>query len=152
MCIFWRTHKKQRQKMKQEQIMQIQMMEQEANQLNEQLQLIEQNVSEMQELKASLDEIENSDGKTEILANLGKRIYIPVEIKEKGKDLKLVVEVGRGNFVKKNISETKEVVDGQVDKLIQGKNQIMSRLEELQTMMMRLVGEIEKEQMKGGEK
>jgi len=138
--------------MKQEQIMQIQMMEQEANQLNEQLQLIEQNVSEMQELKASLDEIENSDGKTEILANLGKRIYIPVEIKEKGKDLKLVVEVGRGNFVKKNISETKEVVDGQVDKLIQGKNQIMSRLEELQTMMMRLVGEIEKEQMKGGEK
>ena len=138
--------------MKQEQIMQIQMMEQEANQLNEQLQLIEQNVSEMQELKASLDEIENSDGKTEILANLGKRIYIPVEIKEKGKDLKLVVEVGRGNFVKKNISETKEVVDGQVDKLIQGKNQIMSRLEELQTMMMRLVGDIEKEQMKGGEK
>jgi len=135
--------------MKQEQIMQIQIMEQEANQLNEQLQLIEQNVSEMQELKASLDEIENSEGKTEILANLGKRIYIPVEIKEKGKDLKLVVEVGKGNFVKKNISETKEVVDEQVNKLMQGKNQIMARLEELQAMMMKLMGEIEKEQVKG---
>ncbi|MBL7059200.1 prefoldin subunit alpha [Candidatus Pacearchaeota archaeon] len=129
--------------MDQQQIIQIQMMEQEANQLNEQLQLIEQHVKEMNELNESLNEIGNSDGSTEILANLGKRIYIPVEVKDKGKDLKLVVEVGKGNYVRKSVSETKAVVDEQVERLSEGKNQIMARLEELQNEMMKIMEMIE---------
>ena len=128
--------------MKQEQIIQIQLMEQEANQLNEQTQLIEQNIREMSELKESLDEIEKN-GK-DILANLGKRIYIPVEIKDKN----LIVEVGKGNYVKKNIKDTMKVIDEQINGLMEGRGQIIARLDELQGEMMKLVGEIEKGQGK----
>lgn len=133
--------------MKQEQIIQIQLMEQEANQLNEQLQLIEQNVREMTELKASLDEIEGSKDKAEILANLGKKIYIPVEIKDKN----LIVEVGKGNFIKKSIKDTEKVVDEQIKKLMEGRGQIMTRLEQLHDGMQKIVGEIEKEEGKKNE-
>jgi len=130
-----------------ESIMQIQMMEQEANQLNEQLQLVEQNVNEMLELKASLDEIGKKEN-MEILANLGKRIYIPVEIKDKN----LIVEVGRGHYIKKTPEETVKVVEVQLDRLMKGKGQIMGRLEELQTEMMKMIEDIQKEQEKGGVK
>ncbi|MFH1359039.1 MAG: prefoldin subunit alpha [archaeon] len=133
--------------MNQESIIKIQMMEQEANHFNEQLQMIEQNIKEMQDLKASLEEIDKKENK-EILANIGKKIYIPVEIKDKN----LIVEVGRGHYVKKTVGDTSKVVEEQINKLSDGKIQIMTRLEELQNEMMNLIGEIEKEYRKEGEK
>ena len=129
--------------MEQQQIMQIQMMEQEAQQLNQQLQLIEQNVSEMQELGLSLDEVNKGESK-EILASLGKGIYIPVEIKDK----KLIVEVGKKNFVKKTIPETKNIISEQLAKLIGAKTQTLERLETLQKEISGLMHNIEKERSK----
>ena len=128
--------------MDQEAIMKIQMMEQETNQLNEQLKSVDQNVSEMNDLKASLEEIESNDNK-EIMANLGKRIFIPVDIKEKS----LIVEVGKGNFVKKSVPDTKKIVDEENDKLMEAKNQIMGRLDELQNDMNKMIMEFQKAQI-----
>ena len=124
--------------MDQEQIMQIQMMEQESNQLNQQMQMIEQNINEMKELKLSLDELEiHKEG--EILVNIGKRIYLPVENKNK----KLIVEVGRGNLIEKNIPDAKKILEDQVGKLNMGKMQISERLEELQQEMMGMISNVE---------
>lgn len=125
----------------QEQAVKVQMMEQEANQLNAQLQLIEQNIIEMQELVSALGEIENED---EIMANLGKRIFIPVRIKEK----KLVVDVGKGNFVKKSIPDVKKIIEEQISGLMNRKGRIMKGLEELQEQMERLFSEINSVQVK----
>jgi prefoldin alpha subunit len=125
--------------MNQEQLMKFQMIEQEAQQLNQQLQLIEQNISEIFEIKTSLEEIEKKESK-EILANLGKKIYIPVEIKEKH----LIVEVGNKKLVKKSFSETKELVSEQLNKLDQAKMHISNRLESLQSEAERLMLEMEK--------
>ncbi|VVB78771.1 Prefoldin subunit alpha [uncultured archaeon] len=122
--------------MNQEQFMQLQMIEQEVNQLNQQTELVEQNLNEISELKAGLEEIEKNETK-EILVNVGKRIYIPVEIKEKS----LVVEVGNKNFVKKSISETKKLIDEQLKKLNEAKLQIVERLQELEMTMRDLVRE-----------
>jgi prefoldin alpha subunit len=113
--------------MNNEQIMQIQMIEQEAQQLNQQLQLIDQNVVEMQELNLGLEELEKKESK-EFLASLGKGIYIPVEIKDK----KLTVEIGHKHFVKKSIPDTQEVINQQLVKLVSAKSQILERLESLQ--------------------
>jgi prefoldin alpha subunit len=128
--------------MDQEAIMKIQMMEQETNQLNEQLKMVDQNVIEMKDLKASLDEIDSNENK-EIMANLGKRIFIPVDIREKS----LIVEVGNGNFVKKSVPDTKKIVDEEGDKLMEAKNQIMGRLDELQNDMNKMIMEFQKAQM-----
>jgi len=133
--------------MDQQQIIKIQMMEQEVNQLNQQLQLIEQNIVELNELMASLDEIDKPENK-EILANLGKKVFIPVEIKDKN----LIIEVGKGYFVKKTVSEAKKVIEGENGKLIVGKGQIMERLEILQNEMNGMIMEIQKEQMKSAGK
>lgn len=121
--------------------MQIQMMEQESNQLSQQMQMIEQNINEMVELNASLDELEKyKEG--EMLVNIGKRIYLPVSAKPE----KLIVEVGKGNLVEKSVSEAKEIVEEQIGKLNMGKMQVSGRLGELQEEMMNMVGEIEASQ------
>ena len=113
--------------MEQQQIMQMQMLQQEAEDLNQQLQLIEQNLSEIEKLKESLEEIDKNENK-EILANIGKKIFLPVEIKDKN----LFVEIGKGNFVKKTIPETIQVTEEQTKKLVAGKQEVVERLEGLQ--------------------
>lgn len=129
--------------MNQEQIIHIQMLEHEINHLNQQLEIIDQNLSELQELKASLDELSKNETKS-ILADLGKKIYIPVSIEEKS----LFVEVGNKNFVKKNIPETKEVIEDQEKKIIAGKTDILHKLEHLKEEINNLMIEIQKESQK----
>lgn len=127
--------------MDREYIMQIQMMEQEVNQLNEQLSLIEQNANEIKEIQSSLNEIGETKEK-ELLVNIGKKIFLPVEIKNK----KLILEVGNKVFVEKSIKDTLDLIESQLKKLDLGKDQINARLEELQAEMEILVNKINKEQ------
>ena len=129
--------------MDQQDIMKIQMMEQEVNQLNEQLKIVEQNVGEMNSLKDSLSEIE---GENNMLANLGKKIYVPVEIKDK----KLIVDIGNNVLIKKSIPDTMELVEKQTGGLIEVQGQIMERLKLLEGEMGELIKAIQEEQMKNG--
>ena len=127
--------------MNQGQIMQFQMLEQEANKLSQQLQMIDNNLNEIVEIKNGLDEIEKKDTK-DMLANIGKKIYIPVEIKEK----KLIIEVGNKKFIKKSIAETKDLIGEQIEKLNSAKQEITGRLDELQEEAGKLMMEIENSQ------
>jgi prefoldin alpha subunit len=129
--------------MDQQNIMQAQMIEQEINQLNQQFQLIEQNIRELQNIELSLIEIEKEKTK-EILINLGKGIYLPVDIKEK----KLIIEVGGKNLVKKDPKETKEIIKDQIEKLTGAKIQVQERLESLYAEINNLLTSYEQKQEK----
>jgi prefoldin alpha subunit len=131
----------------QQQIMQIQIIEQEANHLNQQIQLIDQNVSELKELKASLEEIDKSETR-EILVNIGKKVYLSAEIKDK----RLIVDVGSKNFIRKSAKDTGKIIDGQINRLSDGKNQIMEQLESLQSEINNLLSDIEKSRKKDNKK
>lgn len=127
--------------MNQEQIIKMQMIEQEAGQLNQQMQMIEQNISEMQNIELSLEEIDKKETK-EILANLGKNIYLPVEIKDRN----LIVEIGNKKFVKKSIEDTKDLIQRQMVKLVTAKGEISQRLESLQKEVETLMEVAQKEE------
>ena len=133
--------------MDQEQIFKLQMFEQEANQINQQLEIVEQNINEMNDLKMSLDELEKTNEK-EILVNIGKKIFIPVEVKRK----ELIVEVGNKNFVKKTIPDTKKVIEQQIEKLNSLRMQLGERIETLQEEMQNMILEINNSHQKEGHK
>lgn len=124
--------------MEQNQIMQIQMMEQEANQYNEQLQIIDQNITEMQNLELSLEELKNSKS-DDLLVDIGKRIYLPVTIKEK----MLTVEVGKGKYVTKSIQDAQKILTDQLGKLNEAKSQVIEKTEMLQSKMTELMQTIQ---------
>jgi len=127
--------------MDQAQIMQFQMMEEEANKLSQQLQMIEGSIKEIDDINEGLEEIDKKETK-EILANIGKKIYIPVEIKDKN----LIIEVGNKKFVKKSITETKELIKEQIQKLNSARHEITQRLDELQEEAGKLMMSIENSQ------
>lgn len=108
-------------------IMQIQAMEQEANQLRERLQIIDENIEELKGLEESLNELEKNKEK-EIFVNLGKKIYLESKIKSD----KLLVDVGNKNFVKKNFKEAKEIIKQQIEKLSSSKLNFFNRIKQIE--------------------
>jgi prefoldin alpha subunit len=121
-------------KNKQENLMKLQVMAQEANELDQQLQLIEQHINDMDSLNEGLEGLENTKSK-DILANIGKGIYIPAEIKDK----ELFVEIGQKTVVKKSIPDAKIIIKSQIEKLNSAKLEVMSRVEGLQREMSNLM-------------
>ena len=121
-------------------IMQLAALEQEANKYQEQMQMLEQQAAEITAIQTSLHELDKSKEKT-IYANLGKNIFIKTEIADKN----LLVDVGNKTFLKKSIPETLKVIEEQLSRIGDAKNQIMDKLQEMQAEMQAIIEQAEKE-------
>ena len=98
---------------KEQYILELGMLEQEAINLQQQIQIIDQQMFELQSLQFGLQELEKSKEK-EMFANLGKNIFIKTEILSK----ELLVDVGNKTFIKKNIPETLKIIEEQLERLM----------------------------------
>lgn len=110
-----------------EYILKLAGLEQEINRLQQQMQVIEQQALELQVLQNGLQELEKTKEK-QMLANLGKGIFIKTEIQDKN----LFVDVGNKTFIKKNISEAIKVVEQELSKIVEAKNKIIGKMQETQ--------------------
>ena len=111
----------------QEEIMyKFSMFEQQIQQLQQQLQAIEQTITEMNSLNFGLDDLKGSKGK-EILAPIGRGVFTKTKLDSE----KLIVDIGGKNFVEKSISETKEIIKEQIGKLENAKKEIENSTEEI---------------------
>ncbi len=100
--------------------------EQQISQLQQQLEAVEQAIVDMNSLFLGLDELIGAKEK-EILAPIGRGIFVKTKLISED----LIVDVGGKNFVKKNISETKELISNQIKKLEEVKEEINKNLEEI---------------------
>ena len=128
--------------MQQEYLIKIQMIQQEAQQLEQKMQMIDEQIIDMQSIKTSLADLKDKKKGDEMLSNLGKGIFV----KTKLDDDKLFVNVGKEVMVKKTVAETEKVMEEQISKLMIGKQEIMARIEHLQEEMMKMVQEVQKDQ------
>jgi len=124
-------------------IIELAQLEQEADRYQEQMQMLDQQIEEIQSIQRSLNEIDKSKENT-IYANLGKNIFIKTQIT--GKDL--LVDVGNKTFVKKDIPGTIKVIEDQITKIIEAKGKIVTKLQEIQENMQKIVEQAEKENEK----
>jgi len=116
--------------------MQLQLLEQEANQFGEQLKIIEQQVGELKKLKVNVEKI-GANGEKDIFAELGKGIYVKGRLKKSD----LLVEVGNKIFVPKSFEEVKAIVDDQVGKLDGVKGEIGAKIQEINEQLNKIIGE-----------
>ena len=116
----------------------LQRMEADMSYLQEQFNLFEQTMHEMKILLESLNELEKNNSQ-ELLVNIGRKLYVPVSLKEKS----IIVDVGKNTFVKKNIPETKKIIDEQLINLMKGKGQIMEQMNALHEEIEQLLNKIE---------
>jgi prefoldin alpha subunit len=97
--------------MKEQEQMMIQILQQEKMQLQEQIEAIVKHREDMEAIVLGIDELNEE---SEILANIGKGIYIPAKVKSK----QLVMDIGNKVFVEKSIPEIKKVIEEELKKLV----------------------------------
>lgn len=115
----------------------------ESQDMEERFNLVGQQINELQEFDFNLNILDKSESK-EMLASLGKGVYIPTEIKDKN----LYVGVGSGIFVRKKPGEARGVIKGQLSGLLRMRNEISQIIEKLNMEMQNLIVKIEKSQKK----
>ena len=102
------------------------MFEKQIKELQQQIESVENGIVDLTTLNFGLDELVGSKDK-EIFASLGKGIFVKAKLISE----ELNVDIGSGNFVKKNIPETKELIESQIKKLQGIKVELENSLEEI---------------------
>lgn len=100
----------------------------------DQFKLVEQQISELSLFNEELEAIRNKKAET-IFAPIGKSVFAPVNIL----DEKLLVEIGAGYFVRKDLNETKEVIKEQKERLESFKVQISSEIDNIAKELQSLI-------------
>ena len=100
------------------------MIEQQIRQIHQQLEIIERNIIEMNSLSIGLDELKGSVGK-EMFSPIGKGIFVKAKIISD----ELNVDIGNGNFIKKSIDDTKELIGEQIKKLEKAQDELNNALQ-----------------------
>jgi prefoldin alpha subunit len=104
----------------------FQAFEQQIMQLQQQLQAVERAISEIGQLSIDLDGLQGNIDK-EILSPIGRGVFVKTKLISED----LIVDVGGRNFVKKNVPETKKIIEEQIEKLNASKEELNQALEEL---------------------
>jgi len=111
------------QQKQQELMMKFQIFEQQINAINQQLEAIEQAVVEMSSLNLGLEELIGKKD-NEIMAPIGRGIYVKAKLISD----ELLVDIGNKNLVKKSIPETRELIQDQIKKLEQIREELNGEL------------------------
>ena len=124
----------------QELIYQLSILQQQAQQIQEQLQLVEQNVSDLSSISNGLNELKGKKD-SEMLAPLGRGIFVKAKILSE----ELTVDIGKKNFVKKSIPETREIILLQIDKIAQIKERLLDELDKINNQLLTLINTAERD-------
>jgi prefoldin alpha subunit len=125
--------------MDQELMFKIQETNQKSQGMEDQTKVVDQQIRELQGFSLAIDELQNS-GEKEILASIGKGVYIKSDMKEKD----LFVDVGVGIFVKKDFDETKRVVENQLGRLQELRMQLSIEMNSLNSEVEKLIEEFQR--------
>lgn len=123
----------------QEFMMKASMIQQKAEQIQQQLQSIDQSIQDISIINKGLDDLVGAEGK-EIKASIGKGIFIDAKLMSE----KLTVDIGNRNFVKKTIPETKKIIEEQIEKLHQVRENLDRELDGINSELIAMITEVEK--------
>lgn len=122
----------------QELIYRFSIFEKQIRELQQQIESIEKGIVELDSLGAGLDELVGKTGE-EIFAPLGRGIFVKAKLISE----ELSVDIGNGNIIKKNIPDTKKLIEEQKAKLIQVKDELERSLEEIGTEMTNMMNSVQ---------
>jgi prefoldin alpha subunit len=100
--------------------------EKEIRQIQEQMGAIDQATVDLGRISLGLDDLKGKKN-SDILAPVGRGIFIPSKLSSD----ELIVDVGDGNFIKKTISEAKNMIKDQIDKLDSMRKDLEAELEKI---------------------
>jgi len=113
-------------KEQQELYFKLSMFEQQIQGIQQQLQAVEKAILDMDNLKLNLEELKGSKDK-EVLSSIGRGIFAKTKLISE----ELIVDIGGKNYVKKSILDTQKIIEKQIKKLREAKDELNKALEEI---------------------
>lgn len=113
--------------------------------IEQQLQLIDKQISELQATSLALDEIGETKKDTEMMSLLGQNIFVKAKLQENSL---VMVDLGSKVFAEKKIDEAKEILEKKIDEFADIRDKIA---EQAQTIL-NAIGEIEENMKAKGKK
>jgi len=110
--------------------MELQGIEQQMGQIQGQLQVVDQQVIELQNTKVAVQDLKHADISSNLWAPISQGIFVQAELKD---NKKLLVNVGSDILVKKKISETKELLDSQIEEIQKAHTHLLETMQQLST-------------------
>lgn len=120
-------------------LLQAAQLQQQAEQTEQHLALINNELAEMSEFEKQIDSFSKNQN-NEMISSIGKGVYAKASLTDKN----FLVNAGAGVLIKKTPEETKKIVKLQIEKLEEAKASLLAQLELFHNELRRLVGEIEK--------
>jgi prefoldin alpha subunit len=121
------------------------MLEQQSKQLQDQLQKIGEQLYEIEFIRQSLEDYNKVKEGAEMLSSISSGIFVKAKVAESDS---FYVNVGSNVVVKKNLEQAKELMKRQAeqlksahDKLVIGFEQVNSKLQMLESELMKLSGQ-----------
>ncbi len=111
----------------------------ESEEKEQQLRFVSEQIASLNEFKENLKELDKNTER-EILAPLGRGVFVKSELKEK----KLFVDVGAGVVLRKTPLEVGKIIDEQIGKFQEARVQIASLLESYALEFNKMLKEVEK--------
>ncbi len=121
----------------------FQYLQQQIEQINQHLEMLVQQNSEMDISIAALKELENTKPNSEILAPIANGVFLKAKLEN---NQKLIVNVGSNTTVEKKIPEVIELLQKQKEEFNLGISEADSVLQELSSQAMLIYKEVEEAQ------
>lgn len=112
----------------QQKYLEMRLIEQQIKQVQQQAQQVDQQIVELNNIKSNLDDFAKTKIGSEILVPISPGIFVKGELKD---NKELIVNVGENTAVKKDIPETKKLIDDQLKEMERAHGQILQSLQEL---------------------
>ena len=128
----------------QEKYMEFQHVTQQLESLQEQLQMLNQQMQEMSSLSENLTDIKQVKEKQDMWVTIGGGLFVPAVAKENYSEV--LMNVGNGILVKKNIEDSKKIIEEQKVGLQSIMEQYQTQFIELHEKMNQLKGFFENQE------
>lgn len=109
----------------QQKYMELQMLNQQMAQLQNQLNIVDQQVTELNELNHNLEQVEKISKGKETFFPIGPGVFLKGRIED---NKKVLINIGSGVVIKKGINEANELFDKRIEELSKVRAQIESAL------------------------
>ncbi|MCX6706922.1 MAG: prefoldin subunit alpha [Candidatus Woesearchaeota archaeon] len=105
----------------------LQLLDQQIKQAQKQIELVENQVTELEAINQSLQEFSTTSAGTEILMPLSGGVFAKAELKD---NKNLIVNVGAGTAVTKSVPDTEKLVTNQMNELLKVRDELLFQLQQ----------------------
>ena len=119
-------------------ILEFNLIDTKIKELDQNLALLEKQITELQTCQISLDELKNAKKDTEMLSPLGSGIFTKTKLLDNSN---VIIDIGAKILCKKNLDDAKKIVQNKLDQALEIREKLINEI----NILIQKVAEIEKE-------